>query len=233
MNRHIARLLLRSYPFKWRALYGPEVEELLCKRAFRIGDIANILWSGLRERIRQPFAGFCFYSLAGGAFTFLTCVICARLLWRTFAAPVTTVLREQGMRPSFLVQVTPFEGLEVVWLGVPALITVFVTFALMLVLIWIYSSHVKGIRRRQWITRFVLSSGTVFVLSSVLSFAAWRNGLLGKLLELYPDVQNAPLLSVGHCFALLAISTIEATILLKIPIVTFFVWRFRAMLSRA
>lgn len=179
--------------------------------------------------MRQPFFGLWFCLLAGSAVTFLTSLIFAHPLWRILAAPVSGVLREQGVKPSFMVQVTPFEGMKVVWLGVPALVTVFVTFALMLMLVWIFFSDSKEIQKRRWATRFIVSSGTVFVLSSVLSFVAWRNGSLAKLLELYPDVQNAPLLSVGHCFVLLAVSTIGATLLLQIPIVTFFAWRFRAM----
>ena len=229
MNRQLARLLLSSYPSKWRAQYGSELEELLCGRVFKIPDIFNVLWSGFGERIRQPFAGFCFYSLLGSAFTFLTCLIFARSLWRTLAAPVTAVLREQGARPTAMITVRPWEAFEVIWLGIPALITVFVALALMLALTWIFFSPVMKFQRRQWAARFVLSSGTVFVLSSVLSFIAWQNGSLAKLLDLYPDVQNAPLLSVSHCFVLLAVSTIGVALLLQIPIVIFFAWRFRAM----
>ncbi len=229
MNRGTARLLLRSYPRKWRAQYGPELEELLCKRAFRMGDISNVLWCGFVERMREPFAGFCFFSLAGSALTFLACVLLADPLWRTIAAPVTDVLREHGVRPNVMVQVSAFEGIEVVWLGVPALMTFFLTFALMLFLAWIFSSNIKENQRRQWANRFVVCSGTLFLLSSVLSLVAWRNGSLALLLELYPDVQNAPLLSVSHCFALLAASTMGLTLLLQIPVVTFFGWRFRAI----
>ena len=229
MNRRLARLLLRSYRPEWRAQYGRELEDLLCRRPPRISDILDVLWSGFVERMRQPpfKLGFCL--LAGTAVTFLTSVIFAPPLWRMFAAPVISVLREQGIRPGFMVQVTPFEGMEVVWLGVPALVTAFVTFALMLILVWIFFSDAKEIRKRRWATWFVASSGTVFSLCAVLSFLAWRNGSIAKLLQVYPDVGNAPLLSIGHCFLLLAVSTMGVTLLLQIPIVTFFLSRFRAM----
>lgn len=229
MSQYMARLLLRFYPSKWRAQYGPELEELLCARTFRTSDIFNVLWSSFGERMRQPFARFCICSLGGSGLIFFICLLFAVPLWSTLSAPATTVLREQGAKPSFLVQVAPFESLEVVRLGVPALITAFVTFALVLVLMWIFFSHSMEIRKRRWAKRFILFSGTVFVLSSVLSFLAWQNGSLAKLLDLYPDIQNAPLLSVGHCFMLLAVSTIGVTLLLQIPIVTFYVWRLRAI----
>lgn len=229
MNRRWARLLLRSYRPEWRAQYGQELEDLLCRRAPRIGDILDVLRSGFVERLRQPIFGLWFYALAGCAVTFLTSLIFAQPLWRILADPVIGVLREQGVRPTFIVAVRPFEQMEVVWLGVPALVTVFITFALMLILVWIFFSDVKEIQKRRWATRFVASSGTVFALCAVLSFLAWRNGSIAKLLQVYPDVQNAPLLSVGHCFVLLAASTLGATLLLQIPIVTFFAWRFRAI----
>jgi Sec-independent protein secretion pathway component TatC len=229
MNRRLASLLLHSYPSKWRAEYGSELEQLLCKRAFRMRDLFDVLWSGFSERIRQPFCRFAFYSLTGNAIAFLTSLVFARPLWRTLTTPVTNVLREQGVRPSFLVALRPFEQLEVVWIGIPLLVTAFVTFAWMLVLIWIFFAHVKEIQKQQWANRFVLFSGTLFLLSSLLSFVSWQNGSVAKLLELYPDLQNAPLLSVEHCFVLFALSTFGATLLLQIPVVTFFGWRFRAI----
>jgi Sec-independent protein secretion pathway component TatC len=229
MKPRLARLLLRSYPPEWRDQYGQELEDLLCRRAPRISDLVDVLWSGFVERMRQPSFGLWFCLLAGSALTFLTSLLFADLLWRIVSAPASSVLRQQGFKPGSMVQVTPFEGIEVVWLGLPALVTVFATFALMLILVWIYFSHAKEIQKRRWATRFVACSGTVFALSAALSFLAWRNGSIAKLLQLYPDVQNAPLLSVGHCFLLLAASTMGVTLLLQIPIVTFFVWRFRGM----
>lgn len=230
MKTLIARLLLLSYPSKWRAEFGAELEELLRQRAFRICDVFNVLWSGFTERTRQPFASFLFYSLLGGALVFLTFVIFARPLWRIMAAPVTTVLQREGVRPSFLVQVSPFEGLEVVWLGIPLLMTAFVTFAWMLILTWTFSSKWKDVQRRKWASRFISCSGTLLVLST-FSFVAWQHGSLAKLLNIYPD-QNAPLLSVEHCYVLLALSTIGLTLSVQAPVIAFFGWQFRAMRSR-
>jgi Sec-independent protein secretion pathway component TatC len=231
MNPRLARLLLRSYPPEWRDQYGQELEDLLCRRAPRISDILDVLWSGFVERMRQPSFGLWFCLLAGSALTFLTSLLFADPLWRIVSAPVSSVLRQQGLKPDSMVTVAPFEGIEVVWLGVPALVTVFATFALMLILVWIYFSNAKEIQKRRWATRFVACSGTVFALCAVLSFLAWQNGSIAKLLQLYPDVQNAPLLSVGHCFLLLAASTMGVTLLLQIPVVTFFVWRFRGIVA--
>jgi Sec-independent protein secretion pathway component TatC len=230
MNRCLVRSLLSSYPSSWRDEYGPELEDVLRRRPFRMRDVFNVLWSGFSERLRQPLARFFLYSLLGSAFVFLTSVILARPLWNIVSAPVTAVLREHGAKPIFLIQVTPFQGLEVVWLGIPILITAFVTFAWMLILTWMFFSESKDTQKRQWARRFVPCSGILFILSS-LSFVAWHRGSVAQLLNLYPD-QNAPLLSVGHCYILFALSTIGPTLLLQIPVMTFFGWRFRVLRKR-
>lgn len=228
MNHRLIRLLLLSYPSKWRDEFGSELEELLRRRAFRVGDVFNVLWGGFTERTREPFTRFLLYSLLGSALVFLTSELFARPLWRILVSPVTTALQQQGAAtPGALVQLSPFEGLEVVWLGIPLLMTVFVTLAWMLILTWIFCSKSKDTQKREWARRFVPCSGTLLVFGS-FSFVAWQHGSVAKLLHIYPG-QDAPLLSVGHCYVLLALSTIGLILLLQAPAVAFFAWRFRTI----
>jgi hypothetical protein len=124
MNPRLARLLLRSYPPEWRDQYGQELEDLLCRRAPRISDLVDVLWSGFVERMRQPSFGLWFCLLAGSALTFLTSLLFADLLWRILSAPVSSVLRQQGFKPGSMVQVTPFEGIEKNGDGQPGLLLV-------------------------------------------------------------------------------------------------------------
>jgi Sec-independent protein secretion pathway component TatC len=229
MSRRFARLILRSYPPEWRAQYGQELEDLLCRRVPRISDFLDVVWSGLVERMRRPTSRLWFYALGGCAVTFLISLIFAEPLWRLMATPVAGALRERGIGPNPMVATRPFEQLEVVWLGVPALLTVLISFALMLFLLLIFFSNAKEIQTRRWATRFLTFSGSVFALCAALSITAWRNGSIAWLLQLYPDVSNAPLLSVGHCFVLLSTSMLGTIFLPQIPIITFFAWRFRAM----
>ncbi len=230
MNRRLARLLLHCYPSKWRTEYGPELEQLLRRAPSRLLDVLDVMWGGLTERIRQPFARFTFYSLLGSAIVFATSLVLAPFLWRIFASPVADLLRQQDVRPSTLVQVTPFEGFAVVRMGVPLLTTAFFTFAWMLVLARILLfARLKEIRKRKWAIRLILSSGCAFVLSSLTSFIAWQRGSVAKLLEWFPDYQNAPSISLEHCFVLLGLSTFGTRLLLQIPIFLFFGWRLRAI----
>lgn len=94
MNHRLIRLLLLSYPSKWRDEFGSELEELLRRRAFRVGDVFNVLWGGFTERTREPFTRFLLYSLLGSALVFLTSELFARPLWRILVSPVTTALQQ-------------------------------------------------------------------------------------------------------------------------------------------
>lgn len=49
----VVMLLLRIYPSSWRSEYGPELTDMLLARPLGANTIADVLWSGLRQRIRS------------------------------------------------------------------------------------------------------------------------------------------------------------------------------------
>jgi hypothetical protein len=51
MNPKLAKLLTRAYPPLWRNRYGAEIEELLETGRGGFYVVANVLWSGIVERI--------------------------------------------------------------------------------------------------------------------------------------------------------------------------------------
>jgi Sec-independent protein secretion pathway component TatC len=229
MNPRLIRWLLKSYPSKWRAEYGAEIEDLLAGRPMGVSDICNVLWSGLRERLHEPFACFLFLSLLGGAGAFAVSLVFSMRVWIAVAAPAVAVLREQGVKPPGLVTVTPWEGFEVIFLGIPVVLTAFIMFAWVLVLTWLFFMRGNDVQKKRWVRSFVLCSGAMFVLSTLVSFLSWQNGFLSKLLEWIPDLDNAPSVSLGHYFELFALSTLGLTILLQAPIAVVFGLRFRAI----
>jgi hypothetical protein len=230
MKPRLARLLLRSYPPEWRDQYGQELEDLLCRRAARISDILDVLWSGFVERMRQPSFGLWCCLLAGSALTFLTSLLFADPLWRILTIGsghrrATRARREthlhgsghtlRGHRGSVARSTGADYGIRHIRIDAHLGMDLFFS--------------CKGNPKTAMGNPICCLFRNCIALSAVLSFLAWRNGSIAKLLQLYPDVQNAPLLSVGHCFLLLAASTMGVALLLQIPIVTFFVWRFRGM----
>ena len=50
--RHIAGLLVRCYPAAWRREYGAELNDILVSRRLTPRVIADVVWNGLRQRVR-------------------------------------------------------------------------------------------------------------------------------------------------------------------------------------
>lgn len=226
MNERWIGWLLKSYPAPWRAEYGPELEALLRERPLTLVEVLDVLRSGVQERARQPVTQFFFLVLFGAVVSSFIAFAFAVPLWRTLADPVIAILRTQGAHPSALIQTTPYEGIEVVWFGIPLSAATFTTFGWALVLIWILFAQESN-RHRQWAKEFVLWSGSLLIVSSTAILFAWRYGWAAKLLALCPDSQNAPFVSIGHCFGLFAASTIAFAILPQLPVLAFFGWRLR------
>jgi Sec-independent protein secretion pathway component TatC len=216
----------------WRAEYGPELEDLLRRQPPSLAVMCNVLWSAFRERARQPLVRFFLLSLLGSGCVFVVTLVFAGPIWRVLSAPVAQVLREQGARPPALVALRPLEQLEVVWLGIPLLLTAFASYPYVLLLAW--SSFARTWRgpTRRLVISFAVCSGTLFVLSFFISFVAWQHGSLAKLLEIAPEPRNAPMVSIGHCFDLLAASTLGTALLIQIPVCAFYGWRFTVAVRR-
>lgn len=86
MNAKLVRLLMRIYPRSWRERYGAEFEELLETGRGGFHSVANVAWSGLRERI-SPIRGLT-PDQSGGSGLFHA--LCARAPCAIFSlAPVS------------------------------------------------------------------------------------------------------------------------------------------------
>jgi hypothetical protein len=86
MNRRLARLLTCLYPRSWRERYGAEFEELLENGYGGFSTLANVAWSGLRERVLPT--RLLPPDPATGSARFQS--LCSRAPWAVFAvAPVS------------------------------------------------------------------------------------------------------------------------------------------------
>lgn len=58
MKPRLIAALLRLYPAAWRREYGPELQGVLEDRPLGARTIANVVWGGLRQRVRtgEPWA---------------------------------------------------------------------------------------------------------------------------------------------------------------------------------
>jgi hypothetical protein len=86
MNPKLARLLTRFYPRSWRERYGAEFEELLETGYGGFSTLANVAWSGLRERVLPTQRLRSEQTTCSASFNSL----CSRAPWAVFtAAPVS------------------------------------------------------------------------------------------------------------------------------------------------
>ncbi len=76
----IVRTLLRVYPPAWRGEYGSELSDILLARRLDARAIGDVLWSGLRQRIRSAEPSTLFGCAA-------MLVILAGVVWNIAAPP--------------------------------------------------------------------------------------------------------------------------------------------------
>jgi hypothetical protein len=74
-TRHrLIAAFLRVYPVSWRQEYGAELEDVLLARPLTAGIVVNVLWNGLRQRVRatEPatILGIVMMAIVTGQFAF-------------------------------------------------------------------------------------------------------------------------------------------------------------------
>ncbi len=128
----LARVLVNCYPSKWRAEYGSELADLIGQNPLNLAVVRDVLCSALKERARQPVAR----ALLGSGFVFLLALLFSDPLWRLVSSPVIVVPRYEGIQPPSLVALTPWEQLEVIYLGMPFLVAASIAWPCWLALAW-------------------------------------------------------------------------------------------------
>jgi Sec-independent protein secretion pathway component TatC len=227
MNHRILAWLLRCYPSGWRSEYGAEMEDLLRGEPLSLSRICNVLWSALRERVRQPTARFAISSLLIGTGIFVLSVLCSHFLWRLVAAPVAQVLRDQRIDPPILVATSPWEQVLVIWLGIPLLFTLFAAYPFSLMF------ACRAFATWRPLKPIAACSAMLYIGAVAGGLAAWQFGSFGILLRLLREARNAPVVSVSQCFGLLAASTLGVAVILQMPLVVMHSWRSNTERSSA
>jgi hypothetical protein len=113
MKKQIIAALLRVYPASWRAEYGAELAELMRIRPLGLRIVCNVLWNGLRQRMRTADAA----TLFGLA---MMLVVLGGLVWNIasplpYASGWTALVQDSSMTlPRVIVK--PFRSELYVWL---------------------------------------------------------------------------------------------------------------------
>lgn len=230
MKSFLVRCLVAVYPSQWREEYGPELENLLLMRPLNAASVLDVLWSAARLRLGTSSGistQWILPCVLGMTVALGLSMVFAKPIWLLVSDPAPQILREKGIWPPNLVQVTPFEQFRVVWIELPLLVSLFAAYPwLMFIARFAFAKRwIHGRKHRA--TRCLIYSGALFALSGVLSFVAWQYGILAGLFNIGANPQSASMISVSYYFDLFAISTLGFALLVQIPVWSWFWWQLR------
>jgi sec-independent protein translocase protein TatC len=173
----------------------------------------------LRSRILRALAG------VGIAFV-LSLTFCNEL-WRIVSAPAVDALRTLGINPPNLVQITPMEVFNIVWVKLPILCAVFIASPWILYQVWAFIAPGLYRRERRWAVPFVIFSAGLFILGGAFAyFVAFRYGLT-FLLGIGRGNYISPMVSISEYFDLFVNVILGVGLVFEMPVLIFFLTLLR------
>lgn len=166
-------------------------------------------------------------SLLGLVVAFGTSLFFTNELWRIVSAPAVTALKHLGINPPDLVQITPMEGFNIIWLKMPLLLSLFIGSPWVLYQVWAFISPGLYKRERRWAVPFILCTAGLFITGGVFAYmVAFRYGL-EFLLGIGRDVNVRPMVSISEYFDLFVNVTLGVALVFEMPVVIFFLTLLR------
>jgi sec-independent protein translocase protein TatC len=173
----------------------------------------------LRSRILKMLAG------VGIAFV-LSLTFCNEL-WKFVAGPAVGALRTLGVNPPTLVQITPMEYFNIVWVKLPILCAIFIASPWILYQVWAFIAPGLYRRERRWAAPFVICSAGLFILGGAFAyFVAFRFGLT-FLLGIGRGNYVIPMVSMEEYFELFVNVMLGVGLVFEMPVLIFFLTLLR------
>ena len=142
-------------------------------------------------------------------------------LWSFVCQPAVTALKTLGYTPS-LVQITPMESFNVIWVKLPILCSIFLASPWILYQVWAFIAPGLYRRERRWAAPFVLCSAGLFILGGVFAyFVAFRFGLT-FLLSIGRGNYVTPMVSITEYFDLFVNVILGVGLVFELPVLIFF-----------
>jgi sec-independent protein translocase protein TatC len=165
-------------------------------------------------------------SLLGVAVAFIVSIIFTDRLWAFVSDPAITALKSLGFEPT-LVQITPMEAFNVIWIKLPVLCAIFLSSPWILGQVWGFISPGLYRRERRWAAPFVIGSAGLFILGGVFAyFVAFRFGLT-FLLGIGRGNYVKPMVSITEYFDLFVNVTLGVALVFELPVIIFFLTLLR------
>ena len=165
-------------------------------------------------------------ALLGVAVAFVVSLIYTDKLWNFVCQPAAAALRSLGYEES-LVQISPMEGFNVIWVKLPILCSVFLASPWILYQVWAFISPGLYRRERKWAAPFVIGSASLFIIGGLFAyFIAFRFGLT-FLLGIGRGNYVKPMVSITEYFDLFVNVTLGVGLVFELPVIIFFLTLLR------
>lgn len=163
----------------------------------------------------------------GGLFAaFLISLTFCKQLWMVVQEPAVTALKHLGFRPE-LVQITPMEQFNVIYMKLPVLVALFIGSPWVLYQVWAFISPGLYKREKRWAVPFILSTAGLFIGGGCFAyFVAFQYGL-EFLLGIGRDVHVQPMVSINEYFDMFVNVTLGVGLVFEMPVIIFFLTLLR------
>jgi sec-independent protein translocase protein TatC len=164
--------------------------------------------------------------LIGIAVAFALSLTFASPLWTIVSQPAIAALKTLGYAPE-LVQITPMEAFNTIWVKLPILCAVFVSSPWILYQVWAFISPGLYRRERRWAVPFILSTAGLFILGGLFAyFVAFRYGLT-FLLSIGQGNYVRPMVSISEYSDMFVNVILGVSLVFELPVLIFFLTLLR------
>ena len=117
-------------------------------------------------------------ALMGVGVAFVVSLTFSDKLWEFVSAPAAGSADDPGLSIPNLVQITPMESFNMIWVKLPILCSIFLASPWILYQVWAFIAPGLYRRERRWAAPFVLCSAGLFIIGGLFAyFVAFRYGL--------------------------------------------------------
>jgi len=160
-------------------------------------------------------------ALLGIGVAFLASIWFGDMLWKVVEEPAAAALKSLGYKPE-LVQITPMEAFNILWVKLPILAAIFLASPWILYQVWGFIAPGLYRRERRLAAPFVICTAGLFILGGLFAyFVAFRFGLT-FLLGLGRGKGVAPMVSISEYFDLFVNVTLGVGLVFEMPVLIFF-----------
>lgn len=165
---------------------------------------------------------------AGGVFVaYIVSLLFTNQLWKTVEAPAVDALKQLGVHPPELAQLTPMEGFNIIWLKLPLLVALFIAAPWVLYQVWAFISPGLYRREKRWAMPFVFSTAGLFIAGGLFAYFVVFRFALVFLLGIGLNEGVRPVISISEYFDLFVNVTLGVALVFEMPVAIFFLTLLR------